>query len=101
MANIIITGCSSGIGLATAQYLKERSITVYPTARKMEDVQRLHTLGFENAMQLDVTQPDQIETVIATVMKKEGSIDVWFNNAGVWTTRSRRGYSYRGVNGAV
>ena len=82
MANIVITGCSSGIGLESARYLKERMVTVYPTARKEEDVAMLKSLGFENAMQLDVTRPEQIREVIETVLKKEGSIDVWFNNAG-------------------
>ena len=82
MSNIVITGCSTGIGLETARYLKERYITVYPTARKPEDVEMLRSLGFENAMQLDVTRPEQIERVIAEVLAREGSIDVWFNNAG-------------------
>jgi len=79
---VVITGCSSGIGLETAKYLKARSCKVYPTARKEEDVMKLRSLGFEGAMRLDVTQPDTIETVIAEVLKKEGRIDVWFNNAG-------------------
>ena len=82
MANIIITGCSTGIGLETAKYLQERFITVYPTARYMKDVQMLKELGFENAMQLDVTKPPQIKNVIESVLAKEDSIDVWFNNAG-------------------
>ena len=82
MSNIVITGCSTGIGLATAKYLKERAITVYPTARNAKDVQMLKELGFEDAMILDVTKAQDISQVIATVMEKEGHIDVWFNNAG-------------------
>ncbi|BAF72127.1 SDR family NAD(P)-dependent oxidoreductase [Sulfurovum sp. NBC37-1] len=82
MSNIVITGCSTGIGLETARYLKERYITVYPTARDPKDVEMLRSMGFENAMQLDVTKPEQVESVIENVLAKEGSIDVWFNNAG-------------------
>lgn len=82
MSNIVITGCSTGIGLETARYLKERYITVYPTARDPKDVKMLKSIGFENAMQLDVTRPAQIESVISEVLAKEGSIDAWFNNAG-------------------
>ncbi|HIP18661.1 MAG TPA: SDR family NAD(P)-dependent oxidoreductase, partial [Sulfurovum sp.] len=67
MGNIVITGCSTGIGLETAIYLKERGITVYPTARDPEDVRMLRELGFENAMQLDVTDPLLISRVIACV----------------------------------
>jgi len=59
MDTIVITGCSSGIGLATAHYLKERFINVYPTARYDDDVEKLKERGFENAMRLDVTKPNQ------------------------------------------
>ena len=82
MTNIIITGCSTGIGLKTAKYLKARDIHVYPTARNDKDVIMLKSLGFEHALQLDVTKPEQITSVIKTVLHKEGTIDVWFNNAG-------------------
>lgn len=82
MTNIIITGCSSGIGLETAKYLQDKFITVYPTARKAKDVEMLKALGFEHAMQLDVTKPYMIKTVIDTILGIDGKIDVWFNNAG-------------------
>ncbi|SFV70722.1 Putative NAD(P)-dependent oxidoreductase EC-YbbO [hydrothermal vent metagenome] len=82
MTNIVITGCSTGIGLETAKYLKERFITVYPTARDSKDVEMLKHLGFEYAMQLDVTDSGQIAEVIKHVMQRDGRIDVWFNNAG-------------------
>ena len=82
MTNIVITGCSTGIGLETAQYLKDKFVKVYPTARDPKDVEMLKTLGFEDAMQLDVRKADEITTVIQTVLEKEGSIDIWFNNAG-------------------
>ena len=82
MVNIVITGCSSGIGLECAIYLKNHAITVYPTARREEDVAMLRSLGFTDAMQLDVTESEQITAVIEKVLAKEGTIDVWFNNAG-------------------
>lgn len=82
MTNIIITGCSTGIGLETAKYLNDKFITVYPTARDAKDVAMLKALGFEYAMQLDVRNPKQITDVIEVVLAKDGKIDVWFNNAG-------------------
>lgn len=82
VTNIVITGCSSGIGLETALYLKDRMIKVYPTAREQEDVDKLKELGFENAMLLDVTKPLTIKSVINSVLEQDGKIDVWFNNAG-------------------
>jgi len=82
LTTIVITGCSTGIGLETALYLKSQSLNVYPTARHLDDVEKLKSLGFENAMQLDVTNYEQITLVIQTVLKKSKTIDVWFNNAG-------------------
>ena len=82
MINIVITGCSSGIGLETALYLKKRMIKVYPTARKKTDVTRLKEMGFEHAMLLDVRKPKTIDSVIKRVVAIDGKIDVWFNNAG-------------------
>ena len=81
MTTIVITGCSTGIGLETALYLKKHFITVYPTARKIEDVEMLKNLGFD-ALQLDVRDATQIHSVIEYVIQKEDKIDVWFNNAG-------------------
>jgi len=79
---IVITGCSTGIGLETARYLKERFVTVYPTARDPKDVEMLQALGFDEAMLLDVRDAAQISQVIERVLEQEGQIDVWFNNAG-------------------
>jgi len=82
MTNIVITGCSTGIGLESALYLKDRMVKVFPTARREEDVERLKELGFEHAMLLDVTKPETISQVIEKVLEIDGKIDVWFNNAG-------------------
>ena len=82
MTNIVITGCSTGIGLETANYLKDKFVKVYPTARDPKDVKMLKELGFEHAMQLDVRNPDEIKTVINKVLEIDSKIDVWFNNAG-------------------
>ena len=82
MTNIVITGCSSGIGLETAKYLRDKFIQVYPTARDPKDVEMLKELGFEHAMQLDVRKAEEIAVVIETVLALDRKIDVWFNNAG-------------------
>ncbi|HFC03649.1 MAG TPA: SDR family NAD(P)-dependent oxidoreductase [Nitratifractor salsuginis] len=79
---VVITGCSSGIGRVTAEYLQERLCRVYPTARTDEEVAELRAAGFEGAMRLDVRKPEEVAAVIREVLSKEGRIDVWFNNAG-------------------
>jgi len=82
MQNIVITGCSTGIGLATAKYLKELGYKVYPTVKSEKDLTTLYTMGFDNVMKLDVREKDEITRVINSVLAKDGKIDIWFNNAG-------------------
>ncbi|MEO6697426.1 MAG: SDR family NAD(P)-dependent oxidoreductase, partial [Gammaproteobacteria bacterium] len=48
MKNVLITGCSSGIGLSLAEGLRERDYRVFATARKLEDVRKLAALGMES-----------------------------------------------------
>jgi len=82
MQNIVITGCSTGIGLATAQYLKDEGYKVYPTVRNEKHLTVLRAMGFDNVMKLDVREKKEISEVISSVLSEDGKIDVWFNNAG-------------------
>jgi len=82
VTNIVITGCSTGIGLETAKYLKIQGLNVYPTAREQKDVDMLLDLGFKNAMKLDVRDSSEISSVIQRVVENDNKIDIWFNNAG-------------------
>lgn len=79
---ILITGCSSGIGLTVAQGLATRGWRVFATARRPEDVIRLQAQGLE-ALQLDVTDLDSIETALAIIVGRTGGkLHALFNNAG-------------------
>ena len=82
MTNIVITGCSTGIGFETAKYLKEQGYKVYPTVRNSEHLAMFRHLGFENVMKLDVRESNDIKKVIENILEEDGKIDVWFNNAG-------------------
>ena len=82
MVNIVITGCSTGIGLETAKYLKLQGYKVYPTVKNEVHIPALRKMGFENVMKLDVRNSFEIAEVIASVLVEDGKIDVWFNNAG-------------------
>ena len=83
MRSVLITGCSSGIGLATAELLKSRGWRVIATARKPEDVKRLSAQGFE-ALQLDVCDTASIQHALATLLTLTGGeLDALVNNAGI------------------
>ena len=81
MKNILITGCSSGIGLQTALTLKENDYKVYASARKEEDVEMLRNLGFET-FKIDVRNKEEITNAIETIIKNDIKLDAVFNNAG-------------------
>ncbi len=77
---ILITGCSSGIGYATAIELKKRGHYVIASARKPEDVSRLKQEGF-TAIQLDLADTDSIQQAVALAIElTNGKIDALFNN---------------------
>jgi short-subunit dehydrogenase len=82
MQNIVITGCSTGIGLETAKYLKEQGYKVYPTVKNEKHLSFLRAMGFDNVMKLDVREADEIKEVIKSILNEDGQIDIWFNNAG-------------------
>lgn len=81
MQNILITGCSSGIGLETALILKKNGIKVYASARKEKDVQMLKDLGFETFL-IDVRNKEEIKYALETILKNDLKLDAVFNNAG-------------------
>jgi len=79
---ILITGCSSGIGYATALYLHNNGYEVFASARKEEDVARLKEEGL-NTLQLDVTDTDSIDRALESVLAQTGgTLYAIFNNAG-------------------
>ncbi len=80
--NIVITGCSTGIGLETAKYLQSKGIKVYATVKNSNDIATLREMGLENVMKLDVRESTEISAVIEEVLRQDSKIDIWFNNAG-------------------
>lgn len=80
--SILITGCSSGIGLCVAQGLQQHGWRVFASARQADDVAKLQAAGLE-ALQLDVDQSDSIQAAVAQVATQTGGrLDALFNNAG-------------------
>lgn len=80
--SVLITGCSSGIGLAAAEYMKERGWLVLPTARSEKDLEMLTEKGFDPVM-LDVGDADSVADAAKTVLERcDGRLGGVVNNAG-------------------
>lgn len=80
--SVLVTGCSSGIGLATARVLKARGWRVVPTARKPEDLQRLRDEGF-TPIELDLTDASSVGQAVTRALELcGGQLGALVNNAG-------------------
>ncbi|MGH8403140.1 MAG: SDR family NAD(P)-dependent oxidoreductase [Gammaproteobacteria bacterium] len=80
---VLITGCSSGIGFATAQVLQNRGWNVIASARQEKDVTRLKEMGFK-AVRLNIADPQSIADALdETLTLTGGRLDALVNNAGI------------------
>src|SRR5262245_44242914 len=79
--SVLITGCSSGIGLASAREMKSRGWRVFATARKRADIARLKEEEGLESLYLDYTEPASIEAAAAKVLAATGGrLTALFNN---------------------
>jgi NAD(P)-dependent dehydrogenase (short-subunit alcohol dehydrogenase family) len=78
---VLITGCSTGIGRATAERLAKKGRTVYATARKLDSISDLEEAGCRT-LALDVTDEESMRSAVAAVEEAEGAVGALVNNAG-------------------
>jgi len=78
---VLITGCSSGIGRASALRLARGGWTVYATARRPESIADLKDAGC-HTLALDVTDEQSMQAAVDAVEQAEGAVGVLINNAG-------------------
>ena len=77
MKTIFITGCSSGIGYATAHLLKQQGWRVIASCRQVADVARLQSEGLE-CLQVDVRVSADYQAAIAYIKEHVGTLDAFF-----------------------
>ena len=78
--SILITGCSSGIGLDAAQTLKTRGWRVFATCRAEADCERLRAEGLES-FALDLADETSIESAVTEALGRTGgTLDALYNN---------------------
>jgi NADP-dependent 3-hydroxy acid dehydrogenase YdfG len=78
---VLITGCSSGIGEATARRLAGHGWSVYASARRLESIEHLTEAGCK-LLQLDVTDEQSMRAAVETIEREHGAVGVLVNNAG-------------------
>lgn len=79
--SILITGCSTGIGLCAAQTLQDRGWLVIASCRHIEDVSKLESLGLQHVIKLDLSDGASIESGFERALEiADGRLDAVFNN---------------------
>lgn len=92
---VIVTGGSQGIGLAVARDLATRGMRVViadlvnaqRSARSLQDL-GLSVCGYD----VDVSDPDQVEALVAYTLEEYGAIDALVNNAGIYSSLVPTGF---------
>ncbi|RKZ81129.1 MAG: short-chain dehydrogenase [Gammaproteobacteria bacterium] len=81
LSNILITGCSSGIGFCAAQMLHQQGYNIVATVRNSQDALQLQQLGITTTL-LDLTDSSSIQNTVAFTLEYfDNKIDALFNNA--------------------
>jgi NAD(P)-dependent dehydrogenase (short-subunit alcohol dehydrogenase family) len=79
--SVLITGCSSGIGRATAERMAANGWKAYATARRREVIADFEARGCKT-LALDVCDEASMRQAVANVERAEGAVGVLINNAG-------------------
>ncbi len=77
----LVTGASAGMGKDFVKALLDEGMVVYAAARRVENMEDLKTLG-AHPLKMDITKEEDVQSVVHTISKEHGGVDVLINNAG-------------------
>ena len=77
--NILITGCSSGLGLALTNYYLQKGFKVYGISRNKPEIQNQNFIHIS----FDLSKILEIKTSLTTILKEIKNLDLVFLNAGM------------------
>jgi NAD(P)-dependent dehydrogenase (short-subunit alcohol dehydrogenase family) len=77
--NILITGCSSGLGLALTNYYLQKGFKVYGISRNKPEIQNQNFIHIS----FDLSQISDIKTSLTNILKEIKNLDLVFLNAGM------------------
>ena len=80
----VVTGAGSGIGAAIAKELAKRGNFVVVTDLNLASAKKVaDEIGNADAIELDVTNPSDVDKIIDQIINKHKKIDIWVSNAGI------------------
>lgn len=98
---IIVTGATSGLGLALVSALKDAGFEPILTGRNADKVAAISTDLGVAGYQLDVSDAGSIETVTAQIMADHGPVAGLINNAGIWLEGAFETYSPAAIQAVI
>lgn len=98
---IVVTGATSGLGLALVKLLKAEGFTPILTGRKAEAVEALSQELSVPGYQLDVSDPQSIRSVTGSITQDHGPVHGLINNAGIWLEGDFETYTPEAIQSVI
>jgi len=95
---VLVTGASTGIGRYVTERLPAKGFFVYAGARKEADLASLNAIKNVQAIRLDVTKQEDVDTAVATITKAGRGLYGLVNNAGIATPGPFAGSSFEEID---
>lgn len=101
MKNIIITGGDDGLGKAIAKLLSNKN-NIITISKTEENAMRISKeIPSAECYACDITNPDEVDKTIKTIIENQGDIDILINNAGVWLAGDLTENSYEQISNCI